>query len=222
MTGFSNKGLDRLQLEILQAFASREPGFVLSGGAALVGFHLRHRETKDLDFFCANLDTDLQLIGLSLEDVVRTLGGDAELLQSYPRFRRYQVVRGEESTIVDLVLDATPRSEPPSRIGAVLVDTMAEIAANKICTLIGRAEIRDLVDLITMLETGIDLETTLAAAQKKEGGIDPATLAWVLDELYISHDAQLPGEMDAGKVDLKRREIVTHLRRLAFPDQDKR
>lgn len=219
MTG-SSKRLGRLQQDLLQAFARREPGFVLSGGAALVAYHLGHRETKDLDFFCADLNTDLKLVGLSLEDVATKLGGDAELMQSYPRFRRYQVVRGEESTIVDLVLDATPRSEPPSRVGNVLVDTMAEIAANKICTLIGRAEIRDLVDLITMLDAGIDLEASLDAAQKKEGGIDPATLAWVLDELHISDDARLPGEMDPQKADLKRREIVTVLRRLAFPGRN--
>jgi len=33
----------------LQAFFSKENRFFLTGGAALAGFHLGHRETHDLD-----------------------------------------------------------------------------------------------------------------------------------------------------------------------------
>jgi hypothetical protein len=43
--------LGRLQLDFLNAFFKRETRFFLTGRAALVGFHLRHRETHDLDLF---------------------------------------------------------------------------------------------------------------------------------------------------------------------------
>ncbi len=36
---------------LLQAFFSKENRFFLTGGAALAGFHLGHRETHDLDLF---------------------------------------------------------------------------------------------------------------------------------------------------------------------------
>ena len=44
-------GLDNFQREILTAFFERQRGFFLTGGAALVGFHLKHRTTLDLDLF---------------------------------------------------------------------------------------------------------------------------------------------------------------------------
>ena len=43
--------LTRFQWEVLKAFFERERGFFLTGGGALVGFHLRHRWTDDLDLF---------------------------------------------------------------------------------------------------------------------------------------------------------------------------
>lgn len=216
MTGSSSR-LSRLQEELLRAFAAVEPRFVLSGGGALVGFHLRHRSTHDLDFFCADTSVDLNVVGHALVQVGRKLGAELELLQSYPNFRRYQVSRGEEVTVVDLVLDATPRLTEPQRFGPVLVDTIEEIAANKLCTLVGRAEIRDLVDLCALLDSGIELTDALQAAQTKEGGVDAATLAWLLDEMHISEDVSLPGDQDPAELDRRRRELVRKLRLLAFP-----
>lgn len=41
--------LDRFQRQLLEAFFEREKRFFLTGGAALAGFHLGHRKTRDLD-----------------------------------------------------------------------------------------------------------------------------------------------------------------------------
>ena len=48
--------LDSLQQEVLEAFFGYESGFFLTGGAALAGFHLGHRTTKDLDIAIAVKD----------------------------------------------------------------------------------------------------------------------------------------------------------------------
>lgn len=45
--------------------------------------------------------------------------------------------------------------------GAVRVDTLREIAANKICTLLSRSEIKDLVDLRAL----VDLDRAFADAR---------------------------------------------------------
>lgn len=39
------------QLEVLRALAGLVPAWRLAGGAALAGFHTRHRGTRDLDLF---------------------------------------------------------------------------------------------------------------------------------------------------------------------------
>ena len=96
------------------------------------------------------------------------------------------------------------------------IDTAREIAANKICSVLGRAQIKDLVDLKFLLASGIDLSSALAEAARKDAGVDPATLAWVLDQITISPDARLPGDTDPRVLDEFRRELIKTLQRLAF------
>lgn len=43
--------LSPFQRDIARGFFARESRFFLSGGGALVGFHLHHRTTDDLDLF---------------------------------------------------------------------------------------------------------------------------------------------------------------------------
>ena len=47
----ANSKLTALQKDFLNAFFGHEDRFFLTGGAALAGFHLGHRETHDLDLF---------------------------------------------------------------------------------------------------------------------------------------------------------------------------
>ena len=101
-------------------------------------------------------------------------------------------------------------------VGRLRIDTLREIAANKICTVLGRAQIKDLVDLQLLLASGIDLSAALADAARKDAGVDPATLAWVLDQITISPDARLPGDTDPRGLDDFRRDLVKTLQRLAF------
>ena len=81
-------------------------------------------------------------------------------------------------------------SYPPG-LSSREVDSLREIAANKVCALLGRAEIRDLVDLRAILQKGFDLASVLRDAERKDGGVSPATLAWVLDSLCIGDDAEV-------------------------------
>lgn len=127
------------------------------------------------------------------------------------------MARGEERCIVDLVIDPTPRADPGEhRLGSIRVDTPREIAANKLCAVLGRAEIRDLVDLMFLLRSGLGLREALADAERKDAGVDPATLAWVLDQILISPTARLPGEVAAAELDAFRIELVRRLRAFAL------
>lgn len=50
--------LTALQLALVEEFFRLSEGFFLTGGAALAGFHLGHRQTHDLDFFTTAGDLD--------------------------------------------------------------------------------------------------------------------------------------------------------------------
>ncbi len=171
--------LTPLQACLLEEFFAMEDRFFLTGGAALAGFYFGHRATEDLDLFGPP--------GLDLGEAVRVLdsigvrcGAIMTSLQSYPDFRRLLAVRGEERCVIDLVIDRTNALVPEKQvIGTVRIDSMRDIAANKICTLLGRAEIKDLVDLRSLLGAGVELHQALADAATKDAGVDPATLAWV-------------------------------------------
>jgi len=92
--------LDRLQKEVLAAFFERESRFFLTGGAALAGFHLRHRETKDLDLFTT--EDRIEQGAQALAEAAQAVGASIESLSASPGFRRYLLRRGSSSVVVEL------------------------------------------------------------------------------------------------------------------------
>jgi len=103
-----------------------------------------------------------------------------------------------------------------TNFGNVQVDTSREIAANKICALLSRAEIKDLVDIEALAVFGIDLGQPLTDAQRKDASVEPATLAWVLSEVSTAPGARLPGDTDPAAVHAVRLRVIEQLRALAF------
>lgn len=51
MDSSAASALTPLQQDLVREFFAREQRFFLTGGGALAGFYLKHRETEDLDFF---------------------------------------------------------------------------------------------------------------------------------------------------------------------------
>ncbi len=179
----STGNLTSLQARILEVLACVEPHWTLTGGGAMVGFHARHRVTKDLDLFWR----DCSLLGdlpRKCTELLTASGLDVEVLQTSQTFMRWRVRRGSESCILDLVADPVrPVHAPKSRtIGTAsfLVDPPEEILINKLVTLLSRSELRDLADLKQLLELGLDLKAGVDAAPQKDGGFSPLTLAWLL------------------------------------------
>jgi hypothetical protein len=213
--------LSPLQREVLEAFFRRESGFYLTGGAALAGFHLGHRTTEDLDLFTA---TDRLVEGeAALSSAAAEIGARLERLITAPDFRRWLATRADEGVVVDLVLDRAGGGSPETlRFGNVRVDSPAEILANKLCTLLSRAEPRDLVDVWALERTGLRVEDALPRAREKDGGLTPAQLAWVLSEVRIGDDAPVPG--GGSVVELRRylSDLCRRLTRAAFPVEEAR
>jgi hypothetical protein len=102
--------------------------------------------------------------------------------------------RGEESVIVDLVHDPTPQA-PKLRTSKVRIDSPEEILTNKLCALLSRAEIRDLVDVCELERAGHSVLGALPLAMRKDGGLTPAQLGWVLSKITIGEDARIPGRL---------------------------
>lgn len=208
--------LSPLQRDVLRAFFGRERRFFLTGGGALAGFHLGHRETDDIDLFAtrAVLEDGLQ----ALAGVAADLGASLEKVFDQPHIKRCILRRGEESVKVELVVETAFQWRPEKReVDGILVDPPEEILANKLCTLLSRAEIRDLVDVFALERAGFRMEDALSAAIQKDGGLTPAQLAAVLSEWRLGADAQVPGGVSVAELDAYRTELIQRLTRLAFP-----
>jgi nucleotidyltransferase AbiEii toxin of type IV toxin-antitoxin system len=210
--------LTPLQRDLLDAFFAREHRLFLTGGGALAGFYFGHRTTEDLDLF-APPGLDLGEAARALDEAARSLGATAAPKTTHPDFRRLIVRRNDETCVVDLVVDRAPAVDPiKSAFGPIRVDTMREIAANKITTLLGRSEAKDLVDLVVLADSGVDLDRAFADARTKDGGANPATLAWLLEQIEIGPEARLPGGMAPERVLAMRDDLVHRLRRMAFEE----
>ncbi|TFH23974.1 MAG: hypothetical protein E4H03_04830 [Myxococcales bacterium] len=85
-----------------------------------------------------------------------------------------------------------------------------------------RREIKDLVDFEQLMRSGIDVEQAILDAQRKDAGADPATLAWILDQIVIGPEARLPGGVDTARLIAFRGDLVKKLRGLAIRDIPRR
>ncbi len=194
----------------------QESRFFLTGGAALVGYYLGHRRTEDLDLF--TLENEIEHGFSIVNEVAREIGAEVESIQTSPDFRRLLVRRDNEAVVVDLVHEYVYQIDKEKRvIRGVRIDSPEEILANKLCALLSRSEVRDLVDVRAMEQAGYPIENAIEAAAKKDSGFTPAQLAWVLSQIRFGDDLIPPG--GASLADLRKYldELLTRLSRIAFP-----
>jgi predicted nucleotidyltransferase component of viral defense system len=209
-------GLSNLQNDFLREFFGHENRFYLTGGAALVGFYLGHRETNDLDLF--TLENEIENGFGTVRDAARALGASVEAIQTAPDFRRLLVKRGDEAVVVDLVREYVFQLELEKReINGIRIDSPEEILANKLCALLSRSEIRDLVDVRELENAGFKIEDALSVAQKKDTGLTAAQLAWVLNQIKFGDDLIPQGNVSIIELRDYLDDLISRLNRLAFP-----
>jgi len=210
--------LTPLQRRLAEEFFARESRFVLTGGAALAGFLLGHRTTQDLDLFAT--EPVLDDGEAALRKAAEAIGARIERIVSSTDFRRFLVKQGGSAILVDLAQDRTPRSEvEPAKFGAIVVAPPQEILANKLCTLLSRSEPRDLVDVFALDRAGFRVEDAVPLASRKDTGLTPAQLSWVLSQITIGDDADVPGGVSPADLRAFLLELQTRLGRLAWPGQ---
>lgn len=203
-------------MDFLREFFARKNAYFLSGGAALVGFYFGHRETNDLDLF--TLSDTVENGFVVVNEAARTLNATVESIQTTPDFRRLLVSRDDEAVVIDLIHEYVYQIQPEKpEIDGIRIDPAEEIFANKLCALLSRSEIRDLVDVMVLEESGFDLERALTAATKKDSGLSPAQLAWVLSDIKFGDEFTPPGGVPLLKLREYLKGVIERLQKLALP-----
>ncbi|MEY4576208.1 MAG: hypothetical protein RL701_911 [Pseudomonadota bacterium] len=209
--------LSPLQLAFVNAFFSEPSAFFLTGGGALAGFHLGHRSTDDLDLFSPPVEP-MEHAVQRLRRAAAALDATVSAVQEAAEFRRFAISTVDETTLVDLVIDRAPQLiADKEAVGAVRLDSMREIAANKITALLGRTAPRDLVDLFALFARGHLLENALTDARVKDAAVDAGTLAWALSQWRLGPRVPLPDGASLDDIEQLRAQLIERLVRLAIP-----
>jgi hypothetical protein len=120
--------------------------------------------------------------------------------------------------LVDLVHERVPQLiSEKALIKGILIDLPEEILANKLCALLSRSEVRDLVDVRALEQAGYQIEDSIAAAAKKDAGLTPAQLGWVLGQMKLGEDASTTADVSVDELRDYLADLVVRLGRLAFP-----
>jgi hypothetical protein len=189
VTWENSKAITPLKREFLKGFFVECRDFYLSGGSALGIFYLEHRLSYDLDLFTGEPINWVNL-GNTVGGIARTIGAGLTSITAAPYFHRYVLQRGMEREILDFVVDQTHQIDSTKpEFDGIRVDTMREIGVNKICTLIGRCEMKDVIDLYFLSKRGFSIRDHFEEAKTKEGGLDPAMISLLLVKL---REAPLP------------------------------
>ncbi len=170
------------QLKDIPEFAA----FYLTGGTALARFYLGHRKSDDLDFFTPEEEL-IQPFSLRIEDVLKKAGADVERKRGFRSFVELMVSAQSESTIIHLALDSPYRLDTVVLAGefpGIRIDSLKDLAANKLLALFGRAMLRDFVDVFFLTKEEFTKNDLVLMAKKKDPGFDLYWLATAFERVH--------------------------------------
>jgi hypothetical protein len=189
----------------------------LGGGAALSGAYLGHRSSRDVDLVCRKTE-DVRALVRELPEIARSANARIELVRDAGTFIRASVETASHSRELDAVFEGTPAIEEGPTLDGVALESFADLRASKLTCVLSRSEPRDLVDLLFLDRAGYPPEADMPLALRKDGGIDPGVLAWLLGQFPIDPLPMMLVPLTREELSAFRDALRERLRRAAVPD----
>lgn len=165
--------------------------FYLTGGTALSLFYLKHRKSNDLDFFTNNPELILPF-SYNLEEGLKKINCATQRQRGLHSFVEIVVTKNKDSTVIHLAQDAPYRIEPFKQFPEypkLNVDSLIDIAANKLLALFGRATLRDFIDVYFLINKKyVDSQEMVSNAKQKDPGFDLYWLGVALERINTFKD----------------------------------
>lgn len=162
--------LNEIQKKVLHflSASSLAEKFYFTGGTLLAVFYLYHRKSKDLDFFSDNPVNHNEIIefinGLKKELCLSQVREE----KIYDRFEFF-LSNGEEVRL-EFVHYNYPKIKKRKKWDGVYIDSLDDIAANKLMAFFDRNEPKDIFDLYFLItKKGYKIEKILKLTEKKFG-----------------------------------------------------
>ncbi|MDO8551930.1 MAG: nucleotidyl transferase AbiEii/AbiGii toxin family protein [bacterium] len=125
--------------------------FYLSGGTALAEFYLQHRLSEDLDFFSEE-EFEPEGVSAVLKKLQKAVGIiRVRYEQSFNRNLFFLELEKDEIK-TEFTYFPFPRIEQKKKIGSLHIDSIIDIAVNKIFTIYQKPRSRDFIDLYCILK----------------------------------------------------------------------
>ena len=171
--------LTKKQLLFLKLFSKSglNTKFYLSGGTALAEFYIPYRLSDDLDFFSLD-EVVTEEIMIFLKQNKSLLGYESyEFNTSFNR-NLFFLKFSDQILKTEFTYYPFTQIEKPIDHGGVLVDSLLDIAANKLFTIYQKPRARDFIDLyMTCLKTGWQINDLIKKTKIKfDVHIDPIKL----------------------------------------------
>lgn len=146
--------------------------YVFTGGTALSEVYLRHRYSENLDFFTRSQVNDYQ-INAFIDGAKSKIGYESYEKRVYSGLYMYALIfPGGDRLKLDFNEYDFPPVEPTTKLGKLEVDSVYDIAINKLESILSRSKARDFVDLyIAMPYIGCDLDQVRSRLADKFSGI---------------------------------------------------
>jgi predicted nucleotidyltransferase component of viral defense system len=165
--------------------------YYLTGGTALTEFYLHHRLSEDLDFFTETEEVN----PLTIEAFISTLSKKLQVKkidrsQFCGLFSYYLTFSDGQVLKLDFNYYPFPRIEKGKKYHQLTIDSLEDIAANKVHTIFMKPRSRDYVDLYFIMQnTAFSLPQIIKNAKAKfDWHIDSMTLASQLMRVKDLHD----------------------------------
>lgn len=147
--------------------------FFLTGGTALSAFYLAHRESQDLDLFSLRpFDTlALRTTIQEIADKTQSVAAMHVRSQTYNEIFLENKKEGWKQKI-DIVQEQPKHFGKISHIDNIAVDSLVNIATNKILAVFGRLEPKDYIDLFVIFtKTDLLFDEMFVLAKQKDAGL---------------------------------------------------
>jgi hypothetical protein len=186
----------------------------VAGGAALSGVHLRHLLSRDVNLFFDDKQA-LRELSVQANELAAMQGGHSRIVRDGGAFIRGELELHGKALALDLVYEPSKPLAARDSVDGIVVDSLADLRANKLTCLLSRSEPRDLVGVAFLEKAGYHPENDLALAIQKDAGIDPAILAHLLSAFPTAPLPQMLVALSSAELEHYRDALAERLRRLA-------
>lgn len=175
------KILTSQQEQFLEIFSKEETlckKFYLTGGTPLAAFYLKHRISEDIDLFCDE-EFSMLPIRVFLKKVQEKLKVQKINFREFLGLKTFEL-HFQDGTVlkVDFNYYPFPRIEKGIKYKNIQVDSILDIAVNKVHTIFMQPRVRDFVDIYFIIkEKNYSLQDLLMKAKAKfDWHIEPIEL----------------------------------------------